>query len=165
MMAKSGGSIATDMMQPGPGHDGLPDWGPAEGVVSFTGRALLYRKKPQGVLAVFSRRKLPDSTNNWLRLFANQAAVAIGNARAFEEIEYLKARLEEENHYLREEVTSALGVGDIIGNSPGSEEGAGADPVRRADGRRCACHRREWHRARNSSPAPSTRVARAGIAR
>jgi transcriptional regulator with GAF, ATPase, and Fis domain len=119
MMAKSGGSIATDMMQPGPGHDGLPDWGPAEGVVSFTGRALLYRKKPQGVLAVFSRRKLPDATNNWLRLFANQAAVAIGNARAFEEIEYLKARLEEENNYLREEVTSALGVGDIIGNSPG----------------------------------------------
>lgn len=119
MMAKSGGSIATDMMEPGAGHDGLPDWGPAEGVVSFTGRALLYRKQVQGVLAVFSRRKLPDSTNNWLRLFANHAAVAIGNARVFEEIEYLKARLEEENQYLRQEVTEAVGASGIVGGSPG----------------------------------------------
>jgi transcriptional regulator with GAF, ATPase, and Fis domain len=118
MMAKSGGSIATDMMEPGEGHDGLPDWGPAEGVVSFTGRALLYRNQVQGVLAVFSRRKLPDSTNNWLRLFANHAAVAIGNARAFEEIERLKARLEEENHYLRQEVTDAVGANGIVGASP-----------------------------------------------
>ncbi len=118
MMAKFGGSIATDMMEPGVGHDGLPDWGPAEGVVSFTGRALLYRKQVQGVLAVFSRRKLPDSTNNWLRLFANHAAVAIGNARAFEEIESLRARLEEENQYLRQEVTEAVGASGIVGGSP-----------------------------------------------
>jgi transcriptional regulator with GAF, ATPase, and Fis domain len=118
MMAKFGGSIATDMMEPGAGHDGLPDWGPAEGVVSFTGRALVYRDQVQGVLAVFSRRKLPDSTNNWLRLFANHAAVAIGNARAFEEIESLKARLEEENHYLRQEVTEAVGATGIVGSSP-----------------------------------------------
>ena len=119
MMAKSGGSIATDMMEPGEGHDGLPDWGPAEGVVSFTGRALVYRKHVQGVLAVFSRRKLADSTNNWLRLFANHAAVAIGNARAFTEIERLRLNLEQENLYLREEVSAALGAHDIIGDSPG----------------------------------------------
>ncbi len=119
MMAKSGGSIATDMMEPGPGHDGLPDWGPAEGVVSFTGRALVYRKQVQGVLAVFSRRKLADATNNWLRLFANHAAVAIGNARAFTEIERLRLQLEQENIYLREEVSAALGAHDIIGDSPG----------------------------------------------
>ncbi|MFN0067664.1 MAG: sigma 54-interacting transcriptional regulator [Limisphaerales bacterium] len=119
MMAKSGGSIATDMMEPGPGHDGLPDWGPAEGVVSFTGRALVYRKQVQGVLAVFSRRKLADATNNWLRLFANHAAVAIGNARAFTEIERLRLKLEQENLYLREEVSAALGAHDIIGDSPG----------------------------------------------
>ena len=119
MMAKSGGSIATDMMEPGPGHDGLPDWGPGEGVVSFTGRALVYRKQVQGVLAVFSRQKLADSTNNSLRLFANHAAVAIGNARAFTEIERLRLNLEQENLYLREEVSAALGAHDIIGDSPG----------------------------------------------
>ena len=119
MMAKSGGSIATDMMEPGAGHDGLPDWGLGEGVVSFTGRALVYRKQVQGVLAVFSRRKLADSTNNWLRLFANHAAVAIGNAREFTEIERLHLKLEQVNLYLREEVSAALGAHDIIGDSPG----------------------------------------------
>ena len=31
MIAKTGVSIATDMMESGPGHDGLPDWGPEEG--------------------------------------------------------------------------------------------------------------------------------------
>ena len=118
MIAKTGVSIATDMMEPGPGHDGLPDWGPAEGVVSFTGRALQFRGQVLGVLAVFSRRKLPDDVNDWLRIFANHAAVAIGNARAFEEIEFLKQRLEEEVSYLREEVSEVRGVGNLVGESP-----------------------------------------------
>ncbi len=117
-IAKTGVSIATDMMEPGPGHDGLPDWGPAEGVVSFTGRALQFRGQVLGVLAVFSRRSLPHDVNDWLRIFANHAAVAIGNARAFEEIEFLKARLEEEVSYLREEVGTVRGSGDLVGESP-----------------------------------------------
>jgi transcriptional regulator with GAF, ATPase, and Fis domain len=118
MIAKTGVSIATDMMAPGLDHDGLPDWGPAEGVVSFTGRALQFRGQVLGVLAVFSRRKLPDDVNDWLRIFANHAAVAIGNARAFEEIEFLKQRLEEEVSYLREEVSEVRGVGNLVGESP-----------------------------------------------
>jgi transcriptional regulator with GAF, ATPase, and Fis domain len=118
MIAKTGVSIATDMMEPGPDHDGLPDWGPGEGVVSFTGRALRFRGQVLGVLAVFSRQKLPDDVNDWLRIFANHAAVAIGNARAFEEIEYLKERLEEEISYLREEVSDVRGSGDLVGESP-----------------------------------------------
>lgn len=118
MIAKTGVSIATDMMEPGPGHDGLPDWGPGEGVVSFTGRALKFRGQVLGVLAVFSRLKLPDDVNDWLRIFANHAAVAIGNARAFEEIEFLKQRLEEEVSYLREEVSEVRGVGNLVGESP-----------------------------------------------
>ena len=118
MIAKTGVSIATDMMEPGPGHDGLPDWGPAEGVVSFTGRALQFRGQVLGVLAVFSRQKLPDDVNDWLRIFANHAAVAIGNARAFEEIEFLKERLEEEVSYLSEEVSDVRGSGDLVGESP-----------------------------------------------
>ncbi|MEO6323780.1 MAG: sigma 54-interacting transcriptional regulator, partial [Thermoanaerobaculia bacterium] len=55
----------------------------------------------------------------WIRVLADHAAVAIANARAFEEIEQLRARLEEENAYLREEVTVALGAGDLVGESPG----------------------------------------------
>ena len=118
MIAKTGVSIATDMMEPGPDHDGLPDWGPAEGVVSFTGRALQFRGQVLGVLAVFSRQKLHADVNDWLRIFANHAAVAIGNARAFEEIEYLKERLEEEVSYLRDEVSEVRGSGNLVGESP-----------------------------------------------
>jgi len=118
MIAKSGVSIDTDMLEPGPGHDGLPDWGPAEGVVSLTGRALQFGVQVLGVLAVFSRLKLPDDVNDWLNIFANHAAVAIGNARAFEEIEFLQQRLEEEFGYLREEVSEVRGVGNLVGESP-----------------------------------------------
>ncbi len=39
---------------------------------------------------------------------ASPAAI-IPNARAFEELVFLKPRLKEENNYLREEVTSAFG--------------------------------------------------------
>jgi transcriptional regulator with GAF, ATPase, and Fis domain len=53
-----------------------------------------------------------------LQSFANHAAVVIANARAFEEIEYLKERLEEEISYLREEVSEVRGSGDLVGESP-----------------------------------------------
>lgn len=39
--------------------------------------------------------------------------------RTFEEIASLKERLELENSYLREEVSAALGIHDIVGGSPG----------------------------------------------
>ena len=70
-------------------------------------------------LAISDTTVLCQGDFDWLRVFADHAAVSIANARAFEEIEFLKARLEEENTYLREEVTSALGVGDFVGESPG----------------------------------------------
>ena len=51
-------------------------------------------------------------------MIANHLAAAIANARALEEIETLKQRLELENEYLREEVTQAVAFGDLIGQSP-----------------------------------------------
>jgi transcriptional regulator with GAF, ATPase, and Fis domain len=54
----------------------------------------------------------------WLRLLADHAATAIVNARAFAEIERLKARLEVENEYLREEVMEAQRFRDLVGKSP-----------------------------------------------
>ena len=44
--------------------------------------------------------------------------MSVANARAAEEIDQLRARLEEENLYLREEVSAALGVGEFVGDSP-----------------------------------------------
>ncbi len=96
-----------------------PDWMKREGVKTFAAQPLVFRGEVLGVLAIFDAGVLGPSDFDWLRVFADHAAVSIANARAFEEIEFLKARLEEENTYLREEVSSALGVGDIIGSSPG----------------------------------------------
>jgi transcriptional regulator with GAF, ATPase, and Fis domain len=55
----------------------------------------------------------------WLRLFADHAAITIVNARAFEEIEQLKRRMELENEYLREEISQSQAFGDIVGSRPG----------------------------------------------
>ena len=48
-------------------------------------------------------------------MFADQAAVAIANAKAFEEIENLRQRLELENEYLRSEVKENFG--GLVGGS------------------------------------------------
>jgi len=94
-------------------------WWRREGVHSFAAQPLVHRGETLGVLALFDRGVLDEEDFHWLRVFADHAAVSIANARAFEEIEVLRARLEEENAYLREEVTTALGVGSIVGESPG----------------------------------------------
>ncbi len=96
-----------------------PDWMRREKVRTFAGQPLVFRGEVLGVLAIFDATVLGQVDFDWLRVFADHAAVSIANARAFEEIEFLKARLEEENAYLRQEVTSVLGVGDFVGTSPG----------------------------------------------
>ncbi len=96
-----------------------PDWMKREGVKTFAAQPLVFRGEVLGVLAIFDTSILGQPDFDWLRVFADHAAVSIANARAFEEIEYLKARLEEENVYLRQEVTEAIGAKDIVGGSPG----------------------------------------------
>jgi GAF domain-containing protein len=85
-----------------------PDSVVREGIKGFAGHPLLFRGEVLGVLAVFSRKPILTQQFQWLRLFADQAAVAIANARAFEEIENLRQRLELENEYLRAEVRENL---------------------------------------------------------
>jgi transcriptional regulator with GAF, ATPase, and Fis domain len=95
-----------------------PDWVRTERIITFSGHPLIFRDETLAVLGVFSRTAFRPGDFERLQSFANHAAVAIANARAFEEIEALKARLEQENVYLREEVTEALGTRDIVGQSP-----------------------------------------------
>jgi transcriptional regulator with GAF, ATPase, and Fis domain len=95
-----------------------PKWMKREGVRTFAAQPLVFRGEVLGVLAIFDREVLVKEELHWLRVFADHAAVSIANARAFEEIESLKARLEEENHYLRQEVTEAVGATGIVGSSP-----------------------------------------------
>jgi transcriptional regulator with GAF, ATPase, and Fis domain len=93
-------------------------WVEREGVVSFAGQPLIYRGEALGVMGVFSRLKMGEEEFRWLRVFADQAAIAIANARAFEEINRLREQLEMENAYLREEVNQELAFGEIVGHSP-----------------------------------------------
>src|SRR5947199_1672987 len=75
-----------------------------EGVRSFVGHPLVFQGKILGVLALFSRECLSEQDSTWLGIFAKQAAVAIANARAFEEIARLRRQLELENAYLHENI-------------------------------------------------------------
>ena len=97
-------------------------WIEREGVRTVAAQPLVFRADILGVLALFDRGVLDGAALEWLRVFADYAAVSIANARAFEEIEGLRARLEEENLYLRDEVTAALGMGDFVGESPGLQK-------------------------------------------
>ena len=59
----------------------------------------------------------------FMQLVANQVAVAIDNALAFQEIEALKDQLSQEKAYLEEEVRTDQNFGDVVGASdalPGS---------------------------------------------
>jgi transcriptional regulator with GAF, ATPase, and Fis domain len=95
-----------------------PKWASAEGIMAFAGQPLIFKGETLGVLAVFSRARIDQEQFQWLRTFADQAAVALANARAFEEVARLREQIELERDHLREEVREALAFGDIIGESP-----------------------------------------------
>ena len=95
-----------------------PDWIAAEQITSFVGHPLMHRGEVLGVLGVFARERPGDLCCEWLRMIANHLGAAIANARALEEIESLRKRLEQENEYLREEVQQAAVFGDLIGQAP-----------------------------------------------
>ena len=70
-----------------------PEWARREGIRSFAGHPLIFRDELLGVIGVFSRKPLVEQEFTWLGLFANQAAIAIANARAFEEVHRLERQL------------------------------------------------------------------------
>ncbi|HBY60188.1 MAG TPA: hydrogenase, partial [Solibacterales bacterium] len=95
-----------------------PDWVAREGMASFAAHPLTYQSHTIGVLGVFNRRTMSRKELEGLRAFADHAAVSIANARAFEELQELRGRLELENTYLQEEVREAMRYHDIVGASP-----------------------------------------------
>ncbi|AGA25654.1 sigma-54-dependent Fis family transcriptional regulator [Singulisphaera acidiphila] len=95
-----------------------PGWACRERIRGFAGQPLLHRGQVLGVLGVFLRARLDGDLLVWLRMIADHAAAAIANARAFEEIERLRSRVELENDYLRAEVKAASSFGEIVGASP-----------------------------------------------
>jgi transcriptional regulator with GAF, ATPase, and Fis domain len=99
-------------------HIARSEWVRREGIRSFAGHPFISRDKVLGVLATFTREPLDERAFAWLGMFANQAAVAIANARANEELDRLRKQLEMENAYLHEQVKEGLAFGEIVGRSP-----------------------------------------------
>jgi transcriptional regulator with GAF, ATPase, and Fis domain len=98
-----------------------PDWADRERIQGFAGQPLLFHGELVGVLAVFLRLAVVPGQMDWLRLIVDHLAVAITNARAFEEIERLRSQLELENEYLRMEVLEASAFGEMVGKSAALE--------------------------------------------
>jgi len=94
-----------------------PEWIQQEVIQSFGGHPLVFRGETLGVLGVFRRALINEQEFGWLRMFANQAAAAVANARAFSELDRLRQQLESDNAYLKEEVNSVLRFGRIVGRS------------------------------------------------
>ncbi len=94
-----------------------PDWTEAEGITCFAAQPLVFRGEILGVLALFSRVCLTEDEFGWLRTYADHAATALANSRVFEEVEDLRAQLELERDYLREEIKVVKAFGQIVGES------------------------------------------------
>ena len=105
--------VATDHL-----HLKRPEWVHREGIRSIAAHPVVSREGVLGVLATLTREPMDEQTFSWLGTFANQAAIAISNARAFEEVARLRRQLELENAYLNEQVKERLAFGEIVGTSP-----------------------------------------------
>lgn len=97
-------------------------WAARQQIRGFDAQPIKFNDKILGVLAIFTSIPTPDEGPDWLRILADHIAVALVNARAFEEIESLRAHLELENVYLQEEVREARAFGDIIGQNAAMQQ-------------------------------------------
>src|SRR5277367_3431549 len=92
----------------------------AEGIQSMCAFPLVFQGKCIGTLSLVSleRDRYSDEDAAFLQEVANQVVLAIQNMQSYQEIDGLKARLEKENVYLREELRAEHNFEEIVGNSP-----------------------------------------------
>jgi formate hydrogenlyase transcriptional activator len=92
----------------------------AEGIQSMCVVPLVLQRKCIGLLSVVSqhRDRYSEEDAFFLQEVANQVALAVQNMQSYQEIDSLKARLEKENVYLREELSAEHNFEEIVGNSP-----------------------------------------------
>ncbi|HXI01763.1 MAG TPA: sigma 54-interacting transcriptional regulator [Candidatus Saccharimonadales bacterium] len=90
-----------------------------EGILSVLSVPLTIKGRIIGTLNVGSREtgRYGEDETSLLTAIADQVALALANLLAYEEIAALKARLEEENLYLQEEVREEAAFGDVVGES------------------------------------------------
>jgi transcriptional regulator with GAF, ATPase, and Fis domain len=92
-------------------------WAQEEQIFSIGATPIIFKGEVLGVIAAFTRQDVPEETRPWGRIFADHIGAAVANARAFEEIQRLKAQLELQNSYLQEEVIEAKAFGALVGQS------------------------------------------------
>jgi formate hydrogenlyase transcriptional activator len=92
----------------------------AEGIQSICVLPMILQGKCIGTLSFVSRERNRYSKQDalFLQEVANQVVLAIQNMQSYDEIASLKARLERENIYLREELRAEHNFEEIVGNSP-----------------------------------------------
>lgn len=118
-VGKSGESVyLSDLLTTKSSWIANEDWIKAENIDGFAAHPLRFQDDILGVIAVFSRKNISQESFQWLRVYAEQASIAIANARAFEEIEKLRQKLEDENDYLKEEIEETAQHKFLIGKSP-----------------------------------------------
>jgi len=93
------------------------EWITRERIRGWHGMPIVYQGEILGVIAVYTRENIPEKTQVWGRIFADHIAGSIANARAFEENQRLRAQLEQQNSYLKEEIVEAKAFGALIGQS------------------------------------------------
>jgi formate hydrogenlyase transcriptional activator len=89
------------------------------GMAAGCAAPLIFRDRVLGVLAIKSSRPhafSPDDAELFEQV-ANQVAIAVENALAYNEIETLKNKLEKEKLYLEEEIRSEYNFEEIVGSS------------------------------------------------
>ena len=91
-----------------------------EGLLSAVTVPLTFKGTILGTMNVGSKvvGRYGQNDASLLAAIGEQVALAIANLLAYEQIADLKARLEEENLYLQEEVRTEAAFGDVIGESP-----------------------------------------------
>jgi formate hydrogenlyase transcriptional activator len=91
-----------------------------EGIRSMCVVPLALHGKCIGLLSFVSqqRDRYSEDDAEFLQEVANQVALAVQNMQSYQEIASLKARLEKENVYLREELRAEHNFDEIVGNSP-----------------------------------------------
>jgi len=92
----------------------------ADSIYSYCVVPLIIRGKSIGTLNLGSRTKnqYSEADLEFLQEVANQVAPAVENMQSYQEIAALKAKLEKENVYLREEIRTEHNFEEIVGNSP-----------------------------------------------
>jgi transcriptional regulator with GAF, ATPase, and Fis domain len=93
------------------------EWLSRERIRGCGATPIIFKGEVLGVMIGFTRDNPPDGARPWGRIFADHIGAAIANARAFEEIQRLKAQLELQNTYLQAEIEEAKAFGDLIGQS------------------------------------------------